>query len=425
MTLNSAQSLLYTTGVSFLSKWDVQTGARLASAHVYERVTRVVLSKDESSLFLGASEDDGALLRYSAATLERLERIPAHSSFVKALVLLPRHDLLVSGSADKRIMVWDAQKTARLKTLTNHEDWVWAFAHTKAEDAFFSGSSDRSVIEYSVPDFAVVGKVSLPEWVMSLTFAPDEQTLFAGGQSSVFLINRKLRAVVSSFKVHDGSIWNIIVDAPRNALITSSNDKTVAITSLDSPTVQFHYAHHTDQIYALQQVGDQLVSASCDKRISFFSSKQGYEFIEARLRKKGLLPGSRSISPVNKSDTETVGSPPSEQATSTSEVAESKTETMESGKKSEEPAAREEEIEEFIEIKKLFFGNDWVFGCVRLGKLIPKNQINADQPFSFKGVEHNILEFTPEGQLVSESGDIFELNYADKTIVKKGKVDLF
>lgn len=413
MTLNSSGSLLYTTGVSFLSKWDVQRGALIASAPVSERVTRLVLSVDEKSLILGASEQEGLLLRYDADTLELLEKIPAHSSFVKALLVLPRQDLLVSGSADSRVMVWHGSELRRLKTLSHHASWVWALAHTREENALFSGSSDRSIIEYSVPDFEKKKDLSLPEWVMSLTLAPDEQTLFAGGQTSVFVIDRHHLTLTTSFPVHKSSIWEIIVDSQNNALITCSNDHSLAITSLDQPHVQVSHTLHDDQVYALRRVGDLLISAACDKRIVILPLESSFRTLNQKLKAVKDISEPKKLRPETQISQETLETPIGSNA-----VQESRTHQ-------ESAEEAEEFLDDIVEIQKKAFGKNWVFGPWRNGRLVTSLRLFEDLSLSYEGAPRDVVSVTEEGFLMTDGGELFQLDYENGQINLQGRVELF
>jgi WD40 repeat protein len=71
-----------------------------------------------------------------------------HSNNIWSLVLLP-NGLLASGSADKKIMIWNITKTFPLNTLTGHKNQIRALA-VMNEDYLASGGYDRTIKLWSL-----------------------------------------------------------------------------------------------------------------------------------------------------------------------------------------------------------------------------------------------------------------------------------
>lgn len=442
--LTADQSTLYSTGRSFLSKWSLSNLSLLLSAYIPERVFRIILSPNEKLLFLGASEATGDILVHSSSTLAKLYSFSAHAASIKALTLIPEHCLLVTGATDHKIKVWGLQpgvfgfegkeqkqlpfegsyqpQTA-IKTLSDHQDWVWALTPSrkslkksqtsvgsdgKGQEAGFlySGSSDKNLFEWSVPDFVLSRKMSLSEWVMSVLLVND--SIYVGGQSRIFVIDQAKWAVVNAVSVHNGSIWELALGGEDSVLATCSNDRRIQIGPLSNLRERKTLHTHTDQVYAMALVGDLLISGGCDRSLVFRNVSDELKTFKKHTEKTA---GGEPVNFPSK-----VSSPDPEKVSTSFEKHEKQ--------KNDCEFKNEEELHEHLP-RKLFFGkNEWVFGVLRGGKLVAGNE-NIDRPFKFQGVERYVVGFTEDGEVISEGGEVFALDYERKIILRKGKIDLF
>ncbi|NEQ80518.1 MAG: hypothetical protein F6K26_09740 [Moorea sp. SIO2I5] len=70
-----------------------------------------------------------------------------HTGIVRSIAISPDGKILVSGSPDKTVMVWDVLTGQSLGTITDHSDWVTAVAISPDGKHLVSasGGSDRSI----------------------------------------------------------------------------------------------------------------------------------------------------------------------------------------------------------------------------------------------------------------------------------------
>lgn len=62
------------------------------------------------------------------------------------MTLAPQKKLLLSGSWDKTIKVWNMDNYTELpKNIIAHEDYIYALAINNAETTLFSGSWDKNI----------------------------------------------------------------------------------------------------------------------------------------------------------------------------------------------------------------------------------------------------------------------------------------
>lgn len=451
MVVSSSGSTLFATGACFLSKWDLSTGVRLGSAYVRERVAKIVLSSDEKTLYLGASEQNGVLLWYSASTLERLDAVKAHSNFIKALVLLPKSNLLISGSADRNMIFWDAKTLEKQLTLSKHRDWVWTIAFDRSESTIFSGGSDRELLEHSLPRGETVKRIVMPEWVMSVALSPDEETLFVGGQKKLFLVERKNGKILKNFAAHSQPIFSTFFEKKNNAIVSCSGDGNVSLSLVDNLQEQVIVSQHSDQVYSVLVVGDTIISAGCDKKIIFASLSSAVSSAKSRKKvqeevqknpagaenlpelqepmRRGHPPGLKDL-PEPKTpagfeeparlDDSCIEAPLRITCLLRPESTPDSCAFLDSNDRTTISEANSQ-----AKKKRKQFGSDWVSGIFREGKFVTHGSENLEMPLFFRGAERLIIGFRPDGLIQTDSGETFEINYELEKLELKGKEDLF
>ncbi len=74
-----------------------------------------------------------------------------HSGVVRSVAYSPDGRLIVSGSADTSLRIWNALSGEELKCLTGHESWIWCTTFSPDGTQIVSGSWDKTVRIWESP----------------------------------------------------------------------------------------------------------------------------------------------------------------------------------------------------------------------------------------------------------------------------------
>jgi WD40 repeat protein len=128
-------------GEGQLRLWEVATGRLVKDVRLPQSggFKSIVYSPDGKTIAAGSGRQgkEGTITLYDAATLAERRTLSGHTDFVSSVAYSADGKLLVSGSWDRTLKVWDAERGAELATLiaSNANDWL-----VVTPDGLFDGS---------------------------------------------------------------------------------------------------------------------------------------------------------------------------------------------------------------------------------------------------------------------------------------------
>ncbi|KAF4125889.1 WD40 repeat [Geosmithia morbida] len=186
-------------------------------------VTCVAVSSDGKTLYAGSWDKD--IWTWDVATATAGPKLSGHDDFVKTVVCarLGGKDVLLSGGADKKIIVWNAQTGRRLHTLQDPTTSMMAVQHlavdpvlsTESELVFASAGSDKHIRRWRVTSAG--GYEQLPE---AFSDRPETERLtIEEHETSVYKL---LYDVSSAEDGEDGvDLWTASADGTAKCLSRS------------------------------------------------------------------------------------------------------------------------------------------------------------------------------------------------------------
>lgn len=184
-----------------------------------------------------------------------------HSDFVKAVVCarIGGKDLLISGGADKKIIVWDVASGARMHTLQDGvvnmlsiQDLVVDHASSTADEvSLISASSDPHIRRW---------KIRLDGWEQVVETSPD-----APGTDRRTILE------------HETTVYKLVLDQDGDEvdLWTSSGDGTVKCLSRLSKFACEDTFQHGDHVRAVAVTEQWVITAGRDEDIKFWDRASG------------------------------------------------------------------------------------------------------------------------------------------------------
>ncbi|KAL1495803.1 hypothetical protein AB1Y20_016664 [Prymnesium parvum] len=158
-----------------------------------------------------------------------------HTSAVFALAVCGEPCMLVSGSRDHTVRLWELASLEWKRTLhPPHLDCVQSFA--SLGNNLYSGSRDRAIKHWSLPDGALIGTINQAheDWVCSLAVTESTATLASGGRDGRIKLWRlpKLEPC-GVLEGHTGAV-NCLISVngllgSEPAIVSCSSDRTIRV----------------------------------------------------------------------------------------------------------------------------------------------------------------------------------------------------
>ncbi|KAH8907077.1 WD40 repeat-like protein [Coniochaeta sp. PMI_546] len=182
-----------------------------------------------------------------------------HSDFVKAVVCgrLGGKDVLVSGGADKKIIVWDVGTGARLHTLTDSLVNMMAVQHLVI-DPVESKEDELCLVSASSDPHIRRWKVRLDSWEQVAEVDPD---------------GTEKRTVLQ----HETSVYKLVFDHEGDEvdLWTSSGDGTAKCLSRVKGFTSDDTLNHGDHVRAVAVTDRWIITAGRDEDLKFWDRASG------------------------------------------------------------------------------------------------------------------------------------------------------
>ena len=103
----------------------------------------VALSADSKLVVSGS--DNSTIKIWDAATGREIQTLEGHYDSVASVAFSADSKLVVSGSGDSTIKIWDAATGREIQTLEGHRDWVTSVAFSADSKLVVSGSGDSTI----------------------------------------------------------------------------------------------------------------------------------------------------------------------------------------------------------------------------------------------------------------------------------------
>jgi WD40 repeat protein len=110
---------------------------------------------------------DKSIMIFDVKTGQVLHEAKAHTAYVRSVDWCCNGDLIASGSSDKSVKLWAAPSLATSKQLLGHSSWVRFVRFSPKADRLVSGGGDRVIILWSVPEGQILQRLAWHEATLS------------------------------------------------------------------------------------------------------------------------------------------------------------------------------------------------------------------------------------------------------------------
>jgi WD40 repeat protein len=237
----------------------------------------LAISQD-GSLVVSGSHDNS--IRIWDARRGECQRIIQTADSVREVVI-GHGGRVYSASSDGTIGVWDLSTGRSIAVLKGHSQEVFALALARDSNLLVSGSRDGTMRLWNTDGATSEGILAYGNpWVNSVVLLPDDNTLIAGtedGNITVWDIKQLKRT--ATIGRHASWVWGLALASDGKRLVSGSGDSTVGVWDIHARRRTALLEGHTDKVskIAISSDGQWAVSGSLDKTAKIWNLNTGAE----------------------------------------------------------------------------------------------------------------------------------------------------
>ncbi|NEQ12491.1 MAG: WD40 repeat domain-containing protein [Moorea sp. SIO3E2] len=176
-----------------------------------------------------------------------LSTLSGHGDSVNSIAVTPDDTMVISGSSDHTVKVWDVNTGAEIRTLTGHTSPVNAVAVTPDGTRVISGASDNTVRVWNLATGKEILRFnghSLP--VVALAATPDGKKVVSASiakLNSIKVWDLETGQEELILKGHRDIVRTVVITSD-NRIISGSDNGTIKVWSLETGDVLFNFINN-------------------------------------------------------------------------------------------------------------------------------------------------------------------------------------
>lgn len=191
-----------------------------------------------------------------------------HPEVVRWAVFSPDGTRIATASWDRVARIWNADGAGEPIVLRGHKEILASVAFSPDGTRIVTASVDGTARIWNADGSGVVAIIRDPEHVIwSAEYSPDGTriAITAGNHASVWTADGTRRLQV--FEGHEKRVWSAEYNRDGTHIVTSSEDRTARVFSVDDATEPVVLRGHTDILYtaAFSLDGTRVVTSSADR----------------------------------------------------------------------------------------------------------------------------------------------------------------
>ncbi|MFD4131386.1 CHAT domain-containing protein [Streptomyces goshikiensis] len=207
----------------------------------------MAFSPDGSVIVTGSS--DSTVCLWDALDGRLLQTLTGHLKSVLSVAFSPDGTLLASGSADGTVRLWDGHNGGTLGTLTGQAKIVEHVAFSP-DGQYLATSGGATVVLYDGRGDRVLRSIPV-NTSSSFVFSPDSSHLATADGGSVRVWDPRTGDLVRRFTAHTSAIRELAYSPDGAILATASEDKTVRLWSPGEGSLLHTVNGHRKQVDAV------------------------------------------------------------------------------------------------------------------------------------------------------------------------------
>ena len=252
--------------------WNLKTGREEARFTTNEAMYKVRYSPDGQKLVACSQK---TIFLWSVQNQKLVQEYKGHKREITSITFDRTSSVICSGDKDKKIWVWTLSSNKPKYVLRGHDAQITDLKFSRRGDIIYSISSDRSLrlwnlrsgkLERSFTDHSAD--------VTSMDLSKDERFAASTSGKNVYLWDLQSGRRVAQFTGHTSWVKDVVFSNDDQYLISCSSDKTIKLWSIRSQNNVATLSGHDDQVMAVRQIQNHVVSISRKETIAWNTSSR-------------------------------------------------------------------------------------------------------------------------------------------------------
>ena len=161
---------------------------------------------------------DKCIKIWDAGEGECLKTLKGHTGSISSVSFSSDNKLIVSGSFDKSIKIWDSEEGKCLKTLEGHTDWVLSVAFSNDNKLILSGSGDKTIKIWNAKGGECLKTLKgHTNWVRMVAFSSDDKLILsASDDSRIKIWDAERGECLKTLEGHSSSVLYVAFSSDDN-----------------------------------------------------------------------------------------------------------------------------------------------------------------------------------------------------------------
>jgi eukaryotic-like serine/threonine-protein kinase len=259
-----------------VKSWDLNTGEVPNTLNAGHTAPIRTLSLSADGTILVSGSDDNTIKIWDMTTGKLRQTLQGHTAPVNSVALSPDGKTLISGSEDRTVKIWDVPTSVLRHTLSEHTAPVYAVALSPNGQAIASGSQDFTVKIWNTETGELIRTLSQPAGhrnaVSAVAISPSGKQVASGSwEKNVKLWDLQTGKILRTFEGHQDKVTTVAF-LNDQTIASGSVDQSIRIWDTQSEVFQeIQDAHHATVLSLTDSLkNQQLVSASQDHTIKIW-----------------------------------------------------------------------------------------------------------------------------------------------------------
>jgi WD40 repeat protein len=260
---------------AFINRCAADTTSTPDKIFGYGRAECCALTRD-GSLLASAGNKDGTILLWDAATATVIKKLKGHTNIVRCLAFTSDGTVLLSGSYDKNVKLWNVSTGECQRTFEIGGDIITG-AISPDGSKIILGTFNLGFYLLDAKAEDTLPKIGLG-FITSVAFSNSGRSYASGDHAGYVSYHNMQSGISCSFKPTTVGDFTYVAISPNDSqLLVGSGDDTVRLYDIASKTIIQKFGGHTKEISSVgfSSDGSKIITGSNDCTIRLWDAASG------------------------------------------------------------------------------------------------------------------------------------------------------